>query len=414
MSDNSPNEFTPPGAAGLSVARMSKKPLLLVLLVGFILAAVLIYSVNFSAHRKKDDARLTADAAADKPLLPVDAGPGLATSPSKEKSPAILDPQKPIVVVAPKKNDQAEAWRREQEQLRRYKLQAQLSALSSPLSAKKGEQTRQATAQAKPGTDAPEGRQQETGDGAKGVAANLAGLAPGDYNPAADKDKEAFFSRARQQGAADKEWTLPGTRTPGQPFEVKTGTVIPGVMITGINSDLPGSIIAQVSQNVFDTATGRYLIVPQGSKLFGVYDSRVIYGQSRVLVAWNRIIFPDGSAITLGAMPGADMSGYAGFNDEVNNHYWRIFGSAVLMSLISGGNAFAMDSLNVKGNTSSGVPSMQDEMASALASQLGQTTTKLLEKNLNIKPTLEIRPGYQFNIIVTKDMVMKAPYVPLR
>lgn len=413
MSDNSPNEFTPPGASGLAVARMSKKPLLLVLLVGLILAAVLIYSVNFSEHRKKDDARLTADAAADKPLLPVDAGPGLATSPSKEKNPAILEPQKPIVVVAPKKNDQAETWRREQEQLRRYKLQAQLSALSSPLSAKKGEQTRQ-TAQANAGTNAQDARQPESGDTPKGLAASLAGLAPGDYNPAADKDKEAFFSRARQQGGADKEWTLPGTRTPGQPFEVKTGTVIPGVMITGINSDLPGSIIAQVSQNVFDTATGRYLIVPQGAKLFGVYDSRVIYGQSRVLVAWNRIIFPDGSAITLGAMPGADMGGYAGFNDEVNNHYLRVFGSAVLMSLISGGNAFAMDSLNVKGNTSGNVPSMQDEMASALASQLGQTTTKLLEKNLNIKPTLEIRPGYQFNIIVTKDMVMKAPYVPLR
>lgn len=413
MSDNSPNEFTPPGASGLAVARMSKKPLILVLIVGLILAAVLIYSVNFSERRKNDDARLTADAAADKPLLPVDAGPGLATSPSKEKSPAILEPQKPIVVVAPKKNDQAEAWRREQEQLRRYRLQAQLSALSSPLSAKKGEQTRQTT-QANAGTNAQDARQPESGDTPKGLAASLAGLAPGDYNPAADKDKEAFFSRAKQQGAADKEWTLPGTRTPGQPFEVKTGTVIPGVMITGINSDLPGSIIAQVSQNVFDTATGRYLIVPQGSKLFGVYDSRVIYGQSRVLVAWNRIIFPDGSAITLGAMPGADMSGYAGFNDEVNNHYLRVFGSAVLMSLISGGNAFAMDSLNVKGNTSSNVPSMQDEMASALASQLGQTTTKLLEKNLNIKPTLEIRPGYQFNIIVTKDMVMKAPYVPLR
>lgn len=414
MADNSPNEFTPPGASGIAVARMSKKPLILVLLAGLVLAAVLIYSVNFSERRKKDDAKLASEVASDKPLLSGDVGPGLAVSPPKEKTPAILEPQKPIVVVAPKKNDQSEAWRREQEQLRRYKLQAQLSALASPLSAKKGEQTRQSAAQANPGTDAPEGRQQETGDGAKGLAASLAGLTPGDYNPAADKDKEAFFSRAKQQGGADKEWTLPGTRTPGQPFEVKTGTVIPGVMITGINSDLPGSIIAQVSQNIFDTATGRYLIIPQGSKLFGVYDSRIIYGQSRVLVAWSRIIFPDGSAVTLGAMPGADMSGYAGFNDEVNNHYLRVFGSAVLMSLISGGNAFAMDSLNVKGNTSSNVPSMQDEMASALTSQLGQTTTKLLEKNLNIKPTLEIRPGYQFNIIVTKDMVMKAPYEPLR
>lgn len=414
MADNSPNEFTPSGASGLAVARMSKKPLILVLLAGLVLAAVLIYSVNFSERRKKDDAKLASEVASDKPLLSGDVGPGLAVSPSKEKTPAILEPQKPIVVVAPKKNDQAEDWRREQEQLRRYKLQAQLSALSSPLSAKKGEQTQQKAAQANPGTGVPEGRQQETGDGAKGLAASLAGLAPGDYNPAADRDKEAFFARAKQQGGADKEWTLPGTRTPGLPFEVKTGTVIPGIMITGINSDLPGSIIAQVSQNVFDTATGRSLIIPQGAKLFGVYDSRIIYGQSRVLVAWSRIIFPDGSAVTLGAMPGADMSGYAGFNDEVNNHYLRVFGSAVLMSLISGGNAFAMDSLNVKGNTSSNVPSMQDEMASALSSQFGQTTTKLLEKNLNIKPTLEIRPGYQFNIIVTKDMVMKAPYEPLR
>jgi len=126
-------------------------------------------------------------------------------------------------------------------------------------------------------------------------------------------------------------------------------------MISGINSDLPGSLIAQVSQNVYDTATGHHLLVPQGAKLYGVYDSRVVYGQSRVLVAWNRLIFPDGSAVTLGAMPGADISGYAGYEDLLNNHYLRIFGSAFLMSLVTGGTSYAMDNVSNSSDNSDGL-----------------------------------------------------------
>ena len=127
-------------------------------------------------------------------------------------------------------------------------------------------------------------------------------------------------------------------------------------MLSGVNSELPGNLIAQVSQNIYDSARGRNLLIPQGSKLHGVYDSRVIYGQERVLIAWNRIIFPDGSAFTLGAMPGADMAGYAGFNDDVNNHYLRIFGSAMLMSGIMGDTAYAMDSFNTGKKIRHGVP----------------------------------------------------------
>jgi type IV secretion system protein VirB10 len=149
------------------------------------------------------------------------------------------------------------------------------------------------------------------------------------------------------------------------------------------------------------------LVLNDGTPL---YDSRVIYGQSRVLIAWNRIIFPDGSAVTLGAMPGADMSGYAGFTDQVNNHYLRIFGSAVLMSLITGGTSYAVDSVSNNSNSTAQSTTVQDAMASSLASQLGQTTQMLLQRNLNIKPTLEIRPGYQFNVIVTKDVVFKGAY----
>ena len=204
-------------------------------------------------------------------------------------------------------------------------------------------------------------------------------------------------------------WLSRHTREAGSKLEIKTGTVIPGVMVSGINSDLPGVMIAQVSRNVYDMASGKHLIIPQGAKLYGAYDSRVIYGQERVLVAWNRIIFPDGTSVTLGAMPGADMSGYAGFNDQVNNHYVRIFGSAFLMSVISGSTSYAVDSMS-NNNTGSNTTTFQDAMAAALAAQMGQVTLRLLEKNLNIAPTLEIRPGYQFNIIATKDLAFKDPY----
>jgi type IV secretion system protein VirB10 len=191
--------------------------------------------------------------------------------------------------------------------------------------------------------------------------------------------------------------------------ELKTGTVIPGVMVSGVNSDLPGSLLAQISQNVYDTATGRHLLLPQGAKLYGVYYSRVVYGQERVLIAWNRVIYPDGSSVTLGAMPGTDTAGYAGFHDQVDNHYLRIFGSAIMMSFITGGMSYAVDqAANTSGGTTS--TTMHDEMVSALAAQLGQTTIQLLQKNLNIKPTLEIRPGYQFNIVITKDVVFRGPY----
>ena len=197
------------------------------------------------------------------------------------------------------------------------------------------------------------------------------------------------------------------------PLELKTGAVIPGVMLTGINSDLPGNMIAQVAQNVYDTATGLNLLIPQGARLYGIYDSRVVYGQQRVLIAWNRLIFPDGSSISLGAMPGADMAGMAGFRDDVDNHYARIFGSALMMSLVSGGMAYALDGANDSTETDNGTR-MTDEMTASLAQQLGQTTTTLLQRNLSIKPTLEIRPGYQFNIVVTKDVIFREPYTRWR
>lgn len=403
--DGSPNGLVL--QAETPVAKMGKWPLYIVLLALLVLGAALIYSVNF-AHVEGEEEEGRKDAPIDEKKLWSLDGSGLALKPPKDSQQSgVLTPppaqkQEPIVIV---QRDEKTIERRnaEAEEIRRNRSQAAMSALSAPLSVKRrsNEQTdtRQDDATAMAMANALQ----------RPDMSGLAGQNP-DYNPAADKDKEAFFDRARKTS-----WLLDEQRVDGMPYELKTGAVIPGVMLTGINSDLPGNMIAQVAQNVYDTATGRNLLIPQGTKIYGVYDSRVVYGQSRVLIAWNRLIFPDGSSISLGAMPGGDMSGMAGFNDEVDNHYFRIFGSAFLLSLVTGGMAYALDSANSKlGGESRNGTSMQDEMTSALAAQLGQTTTTLLQKNLNIKPTLEIRPGYQFNIVVTKDVAFRQPYTAWR
>ena len=406
MPDNTPNSLEP--VKRVNVARMSRWPMYAVLLVGLLLLCVLVYSVNF-AHNQEEEQAATPKVdikEEERPLL-MGEGRGLALAPPTG-SPALATPEpkatgsakrEPLIVVQ-QQREQPDQYRQELENLRRMKAQAQITALSAPLGVKKAsDSSGQSGQQTVIAHDDPRR------ESAVNLGGDLPSLRENGYDPAADKDKEAFFSRAER----DSSWILPHTRTAGQPLELKTGTVIPSVMVTGINSDLPGNIIAQVSQNVFDTATGRNLLVPQGAKLFGVYDSRVIYGQERVLVAWNRLVFPDGSAVTLGAMPGSDMAGNAGYTDKVNNHYLRIFGSAILMSMITGSMSYSMDSLDTSGGDSD-TPTLQNVMGAALASQLGQATLQLLQKNLNIKPTLEIRPGYQFNVIVTKDVVFERPY----
>ncbi len=194
---------------------------------------------------------------------------------------------------------------------------------------------------------------------------------------------------------------------PHSPYELRAGFVIPGTLISGINSQLPGQIMAQTSQDVFDTATGKHTLFPQGSRLVGTYSSEVAYGQARVLIAWQRLIFPDGKAMDIGAMPGADGAGYAGFKDQVDNHYARIFGSALLMSAITAGAAYSQQNQNTG---SIYAPNAQSTLSSALGQQLGQATVQMITKNMNIAPTLEIRPGYRFNILVTKDLTLSKPY----
>jgi len=196
------------------------------------------------------------------------------------------------------------------------------------------------------------------------------------------------------------------------------GSVIPAVLVSGINSDLPGPILAQVSESVLDSATGKYLLVPQGSRLIGVYQNASTYGQQRVQIAWQRLIFPNTSSMDLPQMPGTDQSGYAGFCDQVNNHYLATFGTAAVTSLISAGQMVgqmaAFGGGGVYGPYGYYQPNqwaMAGETAGSAASgQFGAVGQQMLGNGTNRPPTIEIRPGYQFNVMVTQDLIFPGPY----
>ncbi len=212
---------------------------------------------------------------------------------------------------------------------------------------------------------------------------------------------------AMKSAAATDRWKLDSQpEAPRSAFELRAGFVLPATLISGINSQLPGQIIGQVSQNVYDTPTGQHLLIPQGTRLVGAYSSEVAYGQARVLVSWQRLVFPDGKAMDIGTMPGADGAGQSGFSDQVNNHYVRIFASAVLMSGITAGIAQTQSG----GRGSSDSPNAASSLSESLGQQLGTTTGQMISKNLSIAPTLEIRPGYRFNVIVVKDLTFSKPY----
>ncbi len=405
MSDNSPNSLH----IQPSAKKSSRKVLAVVAFLGFIIIMVTMSGFGDDESKKtapQETKETTISDEAQQSFVFID-GSGLATEEREKPVQGIIGspepelkqeiPLEPIVVI------QGQGLSEEEQHIRNLKRQAYFAALNSPLLAKKVNTPSAIVSDSNYTASNTLQRPQ-----APSSATQLSPGSPDAYDPSADKDKEAFFERSNP----DRAWLINDVRTAGQPYEMKSGTVIPGVMVTGVNSDLPGTLIAQVSQNIYDSTKGEYLLIPQGSKLYGVYDSRVIFGQSRVLVAWNRIIFPDGSALTLPAMPGTDMAGNAGFSDKTNSHFFKTFGSAVMMALITAGTSYAVDTAS--GDSGDNENSLTSQMTGALAQQLGQTTTRLLEKNLNVKPTLEVRPGYQFNIVLTKDVAFAKPYAAWR
>jgi type IV secretion system protein VirB10 len=174
--------------------------------------------------------------------------------------------------------------------------------------------------------------------------------------------------------------------------------MIPASLITGLNSDLPGMVIAQVTENVSDTATGRTVLIPQGARLIGSYDSGVAYGQRRALLVWQRIVFPDGSSIALDKMPATDLAGYAGLEDKVDFHSWQLLKGIALSTLLGLGTQLSL------GSSESDLVRAVRESAQQNAAHAGDQITS---RNLDVQPTLTVRPGWPVRAIVQKDLVLK-------
>ena len=216
-------------------------------------------------------------------------------------------------------------------------------------------------------------------------------------------EKLAFQRTPRRSAYLNSRLTAPVS-----PYELKTGTVIPGLLIGAMNSDLPGEIIAQVSQNVYDTASGNYLLIPQGTRLYGHYDSNVSFGQGRLLVSWDRLIFPNAYALDLQGMTGHDQGGAAGYADQVNHHYGRMFGAALLTSVLSAGFQLSQPQ---QSNLLT-APGSGQIAAAAVGQQMTALGTQIAQRNLQVQPTIEIRKGYRMNVMVSRDIVFPGTYAP--
>lgn len=231
-------------------------------------------------------------------------------------------------------------------------------------------------------------------------AGGSAGFAPqgqGQQNRSAQL--EAFADSSRDVGYLDQQ-----VRDARPGHEVAAGSIIPAVMLSGINSDLPGSIVAQVRSDVFSTFDFRTLLIPAGSRLIGRYSSDVATGQERVLIAWDELIFPNGRRISLEGMGAVDGQGAAGMRDQVNNHFFRIWGNALMISAI-GVAAQQSQPQNANVNNS---PTSSQQAAAAAANSLNETAQQVLRRNLNISPTLQIRPGYTFSVMVNQSISLPA------
>ena len=235
-----------------------------------------------------------------------------------------------------------------------------------------------------------------------------AATTPAEITPnAVSSSDEAYAQNGQDRKLAfvnasiDRRTTSPDRVTkPASPYVVQAGSVIPAALITGLRSDLPGQIAAQVTESIFDTPTGRSLLIPQGARLIGSYDSQVAFGQSRVLLVWTRLILPNGRSIVLERQPGADTAGNAGLEDEVDNHWRELFKAAALSTLLGAA-------------TEIGSSGTDNDIIRALrrgaGDTLNQTGQQVVRRNLNIQPTLTIRPGFPVRVIVNRDLILE-PY----
>lgn len=426
----SPDIFPNRPAKGSGVRRVNRRPLAILM---FALAAIMGV-VGYTALQRSEQARMQpSDAPTFAPVEnpePLDRAPeaGLIAESVPERIPspgytaaelAVADDGERPPSETPDHVAQSRAQERWQERLQRLeerRLDAAVEALAASPSA----------AGTLDGPRRPSGPQSLSPDAGAGVsgfpsmdgnplagvedlARSLAGQQTAALGAGAPPSAAALAQqRIAWMEAASSGYYLDHARTPARSsFELKAGTVLPSHILFGINSDLPGQVVAQIRENVYDSVTGKHLLIPQGTRAVGAYDSSIELGQARLLVGWDRLIYPDGSSLELDRMPGADQAGAGGLADKVNRHTGRVFGNALLFSLFSAGAQLSQPDA-----AGAGAYDSKQVLAAALGQQLGQAGIQMIQQNMNVQPTLTIRPGLRFNIVLTKDVVL-APYRPM-
>jgi len=226
-------------------------------------------------------------------------------------------------------------------------------------------------------------------------------LASGDVDLLANDTSEQTRKLSFLKSGPETEIYNPhGLQKPVSPYQLMAGTIIAASLVSGLSSDLPGFVIAQVTENVYDTVSGRHLLVPQGSRLVGKYDNVVAFGQERALVVWQRIILPDGSSVVIDNLPATDTGGYAGLSDQVDLHTWKLLKGIALATVLGIGSQLAF------GSSDSDLVKALQQSTQSTTNRAGQ---RLVERNLNLQPTITVRPGWPLRVIVHKDIVLR-PY----
>lgn len=235
----------------------------------------------------------------------------------------------------------------------------------------------------------------ELGSELLALAAQPPNLAAG-FGASSDPNLQSRKSAFASEAATSDIYNPNRLQTPLSPYQVMAGTLIPASLITGINSDLPGTIIAQVTQPVYDSVTGAHLLIPQGARLIGRYQSEVSFGQDRALVVWDRLIFPNGSSIQI-SEPGADASGYAGLSDRTDHHWDRVFIAAGLATILGIGAELGSDSDG----------DIERAIRRGASDTINEAGQRVVDRNLGIQPTIRIRPGWPVRVIVTRDIILR-------
>lgn len=381
------------------VTRISSKAGFTAAIVLAAIFGMIVYGVSTAGHRRASTATPATLTKASEQQQPWwNAVPNAQASPPRLPSTVALPPRVPplsaeaptrVPAVAPVSEAQMQALETARERQQRQEALRE-AADGAPVLVRMGED-------GAPTTGMPQT--------AAALAPTVPGLMGSPQPQAPQDERAAFLASAGANTSHDR--ILVARQDDPSPYELHAGSVIPATLLTGINADLPGTIVGQVRDDVFDSVTGTYLLIPRGTKLVGTYDSRIVQGQRRVLVAWARLLYPDGSSMDISGMAGTDPAGYAGFAANVDEHLNKVFNSALLLSIIGAG---AQLSQPQQSGSIYAAPGIGQTIAGAVGQQIGNTSIQLTQRQLQVQPTLEVPPGYLFDVMVDRDIVLTSPY----